>query len=163
MIKLDENFYQALLADAELSCRKRAHKNLHKSPNEPVQRLCIALKRGTYVRPHQHLQANKWELIMALKGAVELVIFDDQGAVLQKIRLAPDGPTSAVELEPGSWHTLAPVTRDAVIFEVKEGPYTPAQSSDFAEWAPPEGDKTVEHFLQWLGDATVGDRFTQNH
>jgi len=79
-LKLDYKFFDELISQAHQSPRKRSHYNLHKDLDEPVQRLCIALLEGTYVRPHHHPQNNKWELILALRGQFCLIIFNKDGA-----------------------------------------------------------------------------------
>ncbi|OUS25064.1 hypothetical protein A9Q99_22725 [Gammaproteobacteria bacterium 45_16_T64] len=158
-MKLDEEFFQELLLEADKSERKRAHHNIHKELDEPVQRLCIALKKGTYVTPHHHSQDNKWELIVCIKGGLGLVVFDENGLVIDKITLSPGGSTAGIELIPNTWHTVYPITEDVVILEVKEGPYTPAKKNDFAQWAPQEGDSNTEEFLTWIQRAKIGDAY----
>lgn len=159
-IKLDNDFFNQLITDATQSSRKRSHYNLHKELDEPVQRLCIALNKGTYVRPHHHPKKNKWELMLALKGSVALLIFDKTGTLLERLLLNTNDSISGIELTPNTWHTVFPVTDSAVILEVKEGPYTPTEATDFADWAPVEGDDNVEDFLEWMRDAKIGDSFT---
>ena len=158
-LKLDDDFFEQLLLQANESPRKRSHYNLHKELNEPVQRLCIALKKGTYVRPHHHPRKNKWELMLVFRGEVNLVIFEQDGVILEKLSLSSGSTLSGIEMEPNTWHTIVPVTDDAVIIEVKEGPFTPTQESDFASWAPLEGDEQVISFLDWLENAKPGDKF----
>jgi hypothetical protein len=41
---------------------------------------------------------------------------------------------------------------------VKQGPYDPATASEFAPWAPAEGEPGVARFLAWARDARAGDR-----
>lgn len=159
-LKLDNQFFEKLLSQAYESPRKRSHYNLHKDLNEPVQRLCIALKKGTYIRPHHHTLSNKWELMLSLRGTVSLIIFNKEGTVLEKFSLSQGETLNGIELDADTWHTVFPLTVDAVILEVKEGPYTPTQKSDFAPWAPVEGDDQVIHFLDWLEVASPGDKYT---
>ena len=158
-IKLDDTFFEQLLSQASESPRKRSHYNLHKELSEPVQRLCIALKKGTYVRPHYHPKKNKWELMLVLRGELSLIIFEKDGKIIEKLSLSPGSTLSGIEMKPNTWHTIVPITDDAVIIEVKEGPFTPTQESDFASWAPLEGDEQVISFLDWLEDAKLGDKF----
>ncbi|OUR67332.1 hypothetical protein A9Q77_10405, partial [Marinomonas sp. 42_23_T18] len=79
MKTLDDVLFKDLLTKAELSDRKRSHHCLHTEHEDPVQRMCIALKKGTYVRPHFHGQKSKWELLLVLKGSLALVIFNQAG------------------------------------------------------------------------------------
>lgn len=159
--KFDQQLFNALLADAEKSPRKRSHRNIHSDLNEPVQRLCIGLKKGTYIRPHYHQARNKWELMLVLNGSVAYCIFDAKGVLLEKITIGAGESTVGIEIPPKTWHTLLPITEDAVIFEVKEGPFTPSKPSDFASWAPAEGEPAVTSFLDWLADALPGDSFAE--
>jgi len=161
-IKLDDGFFQQLVLDASKSPRKRSHYNLHKEMNEPVQRLCIALKKGTYVRPHHHPKSNKWELMLALRGSVVLLVFDNDGVILERLILNQNDSLSGIELKPDTWHTVFPLTDDAIILEVKEGPYIATEKSDFALWAPEEGDHDVTDFLLWLENARPGEKYI-NH
>lgn len=160
-LKLDNRFCGQLLLRASQSPRKRSHYNLHKDLNEPVQRLCIALIKGTYVRPHHHPKSNKWELILSLRGTVCLIIFNKEGTILEKLSLSQGETLNAIELEADTWHTIFPLTEDAVILEVKEGPFEPTQESDFASWAPAEGHEQVTHFLNWLENSAPGEKYTK--
>ncbi len=160
-IKLDEVLFHQLLLKAGDSLRKRSHLNIHKDFNEPVQRLCIGMKKGTYVRPHHHPARNKWELIIVLKGKLALLIFDSQGVVTERIVLGQGEVLSAIELPANTWHTVFPLTDEAIILEVKEGPYIPAEPSDFASWAPEENTPEVEGFLSWLAHAKPGQSCAQ--
>lgn len=161
--KLGDDLFDVLLTQANDSPRKRSHSNIHKDLDEPVQRLCIGLKKGTYVRPHHHPKKNKWEMMLVLKGSVAVVIFDAEGRVTEKLELSIGGSLRGIENAPNTWHTLFPLTDEAVIMEVKEGPFTPSVASDFATWAPEEGDADVDAFLAWLERATTGEYYQQEN
>jgi len=158
--KLDDAFFQQLISAAHESPRKRSHHNLHKELDEPVQRLCIALTKGTYVRPHHHPQSNKWELMLVLKGQVNLTTFSPEGIILEKSLVGEGESLSGIELQQNTWHTVFPVTDEAIMLEVKEGPYTPTQESDFAPWSPVEGEPQAADFLHWLETAEIGESFS---
>lgn len=160
-IKLDNAFFEQLIIKADESPRKRSHYNLHQALDEPVQRLAIALKKGTYVRPHHHPQSNKWELMLALRGSIMCVVFDKAGTILEKLTLSPGEALSGIEAKPNTWHTVYPLTDHAIILEVKEGPYTPSVESDFAPWAPQEGAEGTADFQTWLTSASLGQQYTQ--
>ena len=159
MINLDEHLLNNLLQQAESSDRKRVHYNLHNTYDEPVQRVCIALKTGTYVRPHLHIDERKWELLIGLKGSLGVVIFDQKGRVLSKEAITAGGNLSAKQLAPNTYHTVYPITDSAVILEVKQGPYVPTAEGEFAEWAPAENDPASSDFLRWLIEAKLGEQF----
>ena len=158
-LNIDNKLFDRLLLEAGNSPRKRAHHNIHKNYSEPVQRLCIALKSGTYIRPHCHFDVDAWEMIMVLKGDVVMLIFDADGYVKKRYELSSNTGNVGVELTPNTWHTLFPADAEAVIFEVKEGPFTPKKESDFACWAPEENSSRVDEFLSWAQCAVVGDQY----
>ena len=104
-----EKLFQGLLSQAALSPRKRSHLNFHSGSDDPVQRLCIALKSGTYVRPHSHPEKNKWELTLVLKGEVGILLFDSTGVVIKRMELFPAASICRVEIGSKIWHTTFPL------------------------------------------------------
>jgi cupin fold WbuC family metalloprotein len=156
---LDQNFFGKLLVEAKQSPRKRSHYNLHNDFHDPVQRVCIALKSGTYVRPHSHPQENKWEMAIALQGTIVLLLFDKGGRIQERLELSPAGPFTGIEIQPDTWHTIFPLNNDAVFLEIKEGPYNPSDPIDFAPWTPAEGDDEVLQFLEWAQHAPPGESY----
>ena len=157
-MKIDENFMDDLLREAKNNPRKRSHRTIHTDLNEPVQRLCIGVAKGTYVRPHYHASNNKWELLLVLKGTLGLVTFEYDGRIKERLTLSV-GNMCGIEMDPETWHTIYPITDESVILEIKQGPYIPTEESDFASWAPEEGDQTVSNFLGWLEKAEIGDKY----
>ncbi|WP_455207490.1 WbuC family cupin fold metalloprotein [Kaarinaea lacus] len=146
-----EDFTQ-LAGKASNTERRRAHLNVHESHDANVQRLFIATEPDTYIRPHRHREAHKWEFFMVLTGEIDLLIFDDQGNLKQRIVMAPD-QTRAIELPPNTWHSYVCKKPGTVALEVKEGAYLPTQEGDFAPWAPAENTAEVATFLQWMREA----------
>ena len=159
---IDAKLGSELIRRARQNQRKRSHYNLHQSYDDPVQRLCIAMLADTYIRPHQHPQLYKWELLVAIEGQCEVVVFDRMGQIAERVRLAEGGKTTAVQIAPQTLHTIYPVDGSAIVMEVKPGPYTPIQPADFAAWAPEEGGDQVSTFQKWLYEAALGDCYRQS-
>ncbi|MCW8891554.1 MAG: WbuC family cupin fold metalloprotein [Sedimenticola sp.] len=157
---IDQSLYDQLIQRAAASPRRRAHHNLHQSYDEPVQRVCIGLLKGTYVRPHAHTQTHQWELILGVQGETCLIVFDEEGRVKQRLILSERNHTMGIELSPGTWHTLYPVDKQSIILEVKQGPFNPEAACHFADWAPEESSPDVPAFLQWLTHAETGSSFS---
>ncbi len=154
---IDSALLDSLVTKAEAAPRKRAHHNLHPELNDPVQRLCIAMEPGTYVRPHRHSDPETWEVLVILRGSLALNIFDEKGRVLERTVLKAGGPVTAVEFPLNTWHAPASLEPGTVVFEVKQGPYRPIAEKHLASWAPREGGKDAERFLEWGRSAKVGD------
>jgi len=101
-----------------------------------------AIQPGSYLRPHRHLQPPRSEAWIALRGAVLLVIFSDDGVVSEYVVLDANSVVFGVDLVAGPYHTLAALKPDSVIYEVKTGPYE--------EVGPEEGSDDAQRYLEKL-------------
>jgi cupin fold WbuC family metalloprotein len=86
-----------------------------------------------------------------------LLIFDGDGLLLERTRVAADGDTVLYEMPAGVYHTLVPQSDHSFFFEVKPGPYDPSVAAEFAAWAPAEGTIEAETFAARLRSLEVGD------
>ncbi len=157
MKQIDSAFLGSLTGQARESPRHRAHFNLHPDLKDPVQRLCIAIEPGSYVRPHRHSDPETGEVLVALRGSLAILLFDERGRVLERSVIARNGLIAAAELPRSAWHTLVSLESGTVFFEVKQGPYKPIAETNSASWAPAEGDPKAALFLGWFRNAKVGD------
>lgn len=148
---------QELVLAAGQSDRGRAHLNTHDSLDADVQRLFIATSRDTYIRPHRHSEAHKWEFFVLLEGRMDLLIFGDDGELIERCRLSASD-TRAVEVPPGQWHSYVCCQPGTLALEVKEGAYVPTSADDVAPWAPAENTPNCDAFLTWMRTADVGSR-----
>lgn len=157
--KLDSGLLADLSRQALTSPRLRDNFNFHPRPDDRVQRLCIALEPDSYVRPHRHPEADKWEFLVALQGRLLLLLFDEEGVVTERLTLDPSGRLRGIEIEPNTWHTLLAEVPGTVILEIKQGPYIPVSFSNFADWSPRESSHEVRRYQAWCRTARLGDRY----
>jgi cupin fold WbuC family metalloprotein len=149
-------FLDVLSQTAEQSSRKRQHKNIHHHYNEPCQRLFNAIGIVSYIRPHRHLIDPKDECLIAVRGLMSLVVFDDIGQVQQVIRFgaqtneAQQAISVGVNLPTGVWHTVIAEVPGSILFEVKSGPFNPEQAKEYATWAPAENTPEAAEYLMEL-------------
>ena len=143
---------QQLSDKAGQADRKRANLNVHESLDADVQRLFIATEPGTYIRPHRHSEAHKWEFFMVIKGEIDLLIFDDEGTLSQRIVMAPE-QVRAIELPANTWHSYVCKKTGTVALEIKQGAYIPTPETDFAPWAPAESCAEAADYLRWMSEA----------
>jgi cupin fold WbuC family metalloprotein len=153
----DKQLYR-LSAEAAATPRLRKNLNLHPVPEDPVQRLFNAMEPGTYVRPHRHTRAKGWELMLAVRGAFSILVFDERGQVLDRADLSAVGGVTAIEIPAHTWHAAVVLAPETVMFEVKPGPYSPVEDKDFAAWAPLEGEALADRFVTWYESAKPGDK-----
>jgi cupin fold WbuC family metalloprotein len=157
MKHITKQLFDDLTAKAVASPRKRAHHNLHAVLEDPVQRLCVAIEPGTYIRPHRHADPLTWEVFLVLRGSVLFLSFDDSGRVIERIVLAAAGPVHAIEIPAGTWHSVTWLVPGSVFFDVKQGPYKAPMAGNSAAWAPAEGNEACAEFEAWYHTAQPGD------
>jgi cupin fold WbuC family metalloprotein len=154
---LPRNLLEELAAQAARSPRQRAHYNIHASANDRVQRFVVVAQPAAYFRPHRH--ATKSELAVLLRGQVDVLVFDEEGRLTARARVGDGTDGMAYETPERTWHTLVSGPGGCAFLEIKEGPYDAATATEFAAWAPAEGDRAVPGFLDWLRRARPGERF----
>lgn len=148
--RLDPDLAESVLAKARLSPRRRANHCFH-APADRLQRMVNAALRGSYFAPHRHKDPDKLEIFTILSGRVIVITFDDEGGIRDHAVLSREGSGKAgtgkegsetwqVEIPAGTWHTLAVLSEEAVLYEVIDGSYDPGTHKRFAPWAPSEGD-----------------------
>jgi cupin fold WbuC family metalloprotein len=100
--------------------RLRAHLVLHERADAP-QRLIIAIEPGSYVRPHVHPVSESWsgdESLVVLRGSAAVLLFDQRGAVVDRVRLECG---EAYQIPGGKGHSVVALTPRCVLYEVKPG------------------------------------------
>ena len=130
------------------SPRLRVMQPVQRSQDARVQRLLNFLQPGTYVQPHCHPLPHATESMCLLSGALDVLIFDNDGNITARHPLTPAFPL--IDIEPGTWHGMVVCEPDTVIFEIKQGPYDPITDKTFANWAPPETSPEVAAYMAGL-------------
>ena len=154
------DYLNELTAQAQGSLRKRQHRNIHQSYADPCQRLFNAIEPGSYIRPHRHVSDPRDELLIAVRGLMAMVTFDEQGMVTKVVRFGTDkngeGLAVGAEVPANIWHTVVALEPGCVLLEVKAGPFDSSQPKDLAPWAPDECGPNVKQYLEKLISRIVG-------
>lgn len=146
---IDAALLDTLSAAAGDSPRRRRNLNFHPRDDSACHRLLNAMEPDSYVRPHRHLDAEKDETFVVLRGRFGVVTFDDTGRVTSARVLAP-AATMGVTLPAGTWHSIVALEPGSVFLEAKAGPYLPLDEAEKAPWAPGEGEAGARAFLEGL-------------
>ncbi|MDT8316739.1 MAG: WbuC family cupin fold metalloprotein [bacterium] len=150
MIKvIDRKLLEKTSEKAAASPRLRMNHNFHEL-SDGVQRMLNAIEPGSYTRLHRHLDPDKMELFILLKGKGAVITFDDDGLPLACFKLEAGGETLGLEVPPGVWHTVVSTEVGTVFLEVKDGPYLPSTDKDFASWAPLPDTPEAERYMAGL-------------
>ncbi|MCS6771611.1 MAG: WbuC family cupin fold metalloprotein [Kiritimatiellae bacterium] len=132
--------------EAVRSARGRARINAHPGPDAAVQEMLIALHRGTYLRPHKHI--DKSESFHVIEGCADVILFDDEGGIFDIVELGPPGGDRCFYYRQSvpRFHTLIIHSDMFVIHETTNGPFSPERTL-FAPWAPEESDPKATAFM----------------
>lgn len=125
---IDNELLASLSTQARKDKRLRKNFNLHLSLNEKVQRLLNALEPGTVIPVHRHLHTD--ETYVVLSGSLNLLLYDGKKNLQQKVLLDPLQGKYGVSIPAGTWHSVEVLEKGTVIFEVKQGPYSPISTED---------------------------------
>lgn len=147
---LDAALLDGATAAARASARGRRNVNLHADDGERCHRLLNAIEPGSYVAPHRHVDPAKDEAIVAVRGRLGCVLFDDDGTVVAAMALAPGGERFGIDVPHGAFHAVFALEPGTVFFEAKAGPYLPLAPAERAPWAPAEGEPGAAEFLAGL-------------
>ena len=93
-----------------------------------------------------------------MQGTVDVMTFNADGAVKNRVSLSGVGANVVVEIPGGDWHSIVFRAPGAVVLEIKPGPYEPLLDKEFANWAPSEDDPAAPSFVARLEVAAVGAR-----
>ena len=117
-------------AKAQENERLRINYNIHSDLEDPVNRLLNALEPGTVVPIHRHLHPYKNESFVVLRGELDVLLYDDEGQLTERITLNPKKGNYGIDIPGEVWHSMEVKEKGTVIYEVKAGPYTPIAKED---------------------------------
>ena len=113
---------------AKESSRFRMNYNFHKSLDSKAQRLLNALEPGTILPIHRH--RNTSETYILLRGRLNVILYSDKREVINTFELNQKAGVFGIDIPVNQWHTIEVLETGTVIFEVKDGPYTPITDKD---------------------------------
>lgn len=149
MLKPITEIELSILRDkADRSERGRMNYNFHEQFDDPMQRMLNVMNRGTYLQPHRHKNPDKREVFIILTGRVAVIEFNDEGGIVNYIILDHQLGNYGIEISAGTWHSLIVLEDGSVVYEVKDGPYSPIDDKNFASWAPKEGTTGCKEFIE---------------
>ena len=141
---------QELIERAAHTTRQRIRLCAHKSTEDRLHEMLIVHARGTYVRPHKHL--NKSESFHVIEGEVDVIVFDEAGELIDVLQMGDyrSGLPFYYRIDEALFHTLLIKSEALVFHEITNGPFNRADTV-FAEWAPSDNDsQSVAEFMTRL-------------
>ena len=128
-MKITQAILDELTAKAKENPRLRMNLDLRNSAEDQSQRMLNAIEPGSPLPIHRHQKSS--ETVVCLRGRLVEEFYDElERTCTESIELSPNGPTVAVNIPAGQWHTARALESGTVIMEVKDGPYEPIQDVD---------------------------------
>ena len=127
-MKIDNILLDTLTTHAQASPRLRMNMDLRNSDADSSQRMLNAIEPGSVVPVHRHQKTS--ETLVVLRGRVVEEYYSSEGVVVATYELAAGGPSCALNIPAGQWHTLRALDPGTVILEMKDGPYEPVKECD---------------------------------
>ena len=150
IVKVGRGDIEFLKGRVNESERKRVRLCAHKDVDDTLHEMFIVLAKGTYIRPHKHV--NKAESLHVIEGSADVVFFDGEGNITDVIPIGDysSGSRFYYRVAEPAYHTLL-VRSDVLVFhETTQGPFVRSETV-FAPWTAEEGDeRAVKEFTEWL-------------
>ncbi len=124
----------------------------HKDINSSLHEMLIVHAKGSYIRPHRHI--NKNESLHIIEGLLDVVLFSEIGDVNQVIHMGErtTGFVFYYKLLSSRFHTVIPVSDMVVFHETTNGPYLRSETL-YADWAP--SYKSPQVGLTYINELSV--------
>ena len=154
---VDAEQIKDLMSASKDTSRRRAALPIHKSNADIIQRVLIGAQTDTYIAPHKHPD-KKWEQITLIQGALDILLFTDDGMLFKRISLKQHSQILC-EYPANQLHAAVILEPNTLVLEVKEGPYVPETAKTHPDWAPIEGSYLTRQALEKLYSLAEGQHF----
>ena len=153
LVFYNNNIVSKIKKLAKKTANKRARVCVHKTLSSKTNEMIIALKKGSYIRPHKH-PYSKSESYHVIEGKMDVYVFSKKG---KKIKVINMGDYKSklnfyYRMNKSYFHLPIAVSDWCVYHEVYSGPFKKNQDVKYAKWSPEENNKDqVNKFLKKIG------------
>ena len=127
-MNIDKKLLDSLTGKAKVNERLRINLDLRTSSEDCSQRMLNALEPGTVMPIHLHRFSS--ETVVMVRGSLEEIFYNNEGEITETIILQAGGDCPALQIPAGQWHSIRVLETGTVIFEAKDGAYTPLSEDD---------------------------------
>ena len=148
---VDRAWIERVKENAAAEPLRRARLNLHRSENDLVQEMLIAVCDDSLNPPHRHV--GKTESLHALEGRARIVFFDGEGTVTREIEIGGPGTDlpRLYRLSAPLWHTVIALDPIVVVHEILTGPFRTVTDPP-PKWVP-QDERSLRAFIAHLRPA----------
>lgn len=127
-MKITNELLDNLTAQAKQSERLRMAYDLRTSSDDRSQRMLNAMEPGTILPIHRHRRSS--ESCAVLRGAIRENFYDNEGNLIETFDLKAGSSLAFCQIPKGAWHNTESLESGTIIFEAKNGAYTPLTDED---------------------------------
>ena len=146
LLFINNELVDQIIGEAKQSQRHMARLLMHFDHEDPVQEMLIAMGRDCAVMPNRSV--GRSESLQVVKGELLLIVFDDDGKVVQRVKMGPvgSGEVFLYRLSSTPWHTMIPLSEIVVVHEALQGPFNNS-SEPLPDWVPGDS-QDLKQFLK---------------
>ena len=138
---LNEDLIKSIKKDCLSNEKKRSRINFHRSSDELVQEMIIAMHKNTDIDVHAH--KNKSESFHIIEGRICIVLFEGETNVeMDRIYLSSKGYQNYYRMNSEIFHLVVPLSEITIIHETTQGPFQ-TNSAIYPEWALTKAGKEL--------------------
>ncbi len=153
--KVGKQDLEIIKDNAIQSTKLRSRICAHKSSSDKLHEMLITLNKGCYIRPHKH--AHKAESFHIIEGWAYVVIFEDDGSLLEVIPLGDyySQRNFYYRIESPLFHTVVVLSDQLIFHETTSGPFN-KEETIVAPWSPGEEDLSErQQFMEKLMEEII--------
>lgn len=108
--------------------RLRMNYNLHNSFSDSVQRMFNAIEPNSLIPIARHPYSS--ETLILIQGKLRVNIYNEERNIIESVLLDLNIGNIGYHIPKGTWHKVESLEEGTIIFETREGPYTPVAEED---------------------------------
>ena len=149
LVYLNKNIINKLIKLANNSDLSRSRMCIHKKNSDKTNEMIIALKRGSYIRPHIHPNL-KSESYHVIKGYMTVFVFNKRGDLKKKIKMGEANTkfNFYYRMSKGFYHMPIATSNFCIYHETYSGTFIKKKDVIFPRWSPDFNDK--KKYLEFL-------------
>ena len=146
LLFINNDLVEQIIEEASQSQRYMARLLMHFDHEDPVQEMLIAMGRDCMVMPNRSIGWS--ESLQIVNGELLLIVFDDNGKIVQRVEMGPTGSDKVFlyRLSSTPWHTMIPLSEIVVVHEALQGPFNNS-SEPLPDWVPGDS-QDLKQFLK---------------
>ena len=137
LITYNNKIIDKLINLSEKSEISRSRVCIHLNNKSKTNEMIIALKKGSYIRPHMHPNG-KSESYHIIKGKMVVNVFNNKGKLVKRIKMGEvqSNLSFYYRMSKGFCHMPVATSKYCIYHETYSGPFSKKKDVVFPKWSP---------------------------